>query len=105
MAMVAGSPYKDAKGVSRVVPLQAAPGWLAHNIRVLGRQFRAGRQEDAHEFLRRLLEHCGHSALVGAGVREGDPSLCDETTPVHAIFGGYFRNQCVWGASCVRRCV
>ena len=31
-----------------------SPKGLASNIRALGRQFRVGRQEDAHEFLVRL---------------------------------------------------
>ena len=37
-------------------------------------------------------------------MREGEPSRCDEATPGHAIFGGYFQNQCVRrGTVCVAR--
>lgn len=50
-------------------------------------------QEDSHELLRRLLEHACRSALRVAGVREGAPGRLDETTALHRIFGGYFRNQ------------
>ena len=101
MAMAAGSSYRDAKGVSCVVPPLASPTWLAGNIRVLDRQFRVGRQEDAHEFLRRLLEHCGRSSG-----RQRRAAPVGES--VGSIYGGSFRNQCVWGgavcaALCVRR--
>ena len=104
MTVAAGSSLQGRQGrfSRRAVPGHA--GWLTDNIRELGRQFRAGRQEDTHEFPRRLLEHCGRSALAGAGVREGEPSHWDETTPAHAIFDGYFQNQCVRrGTVCVAR--
>jgi len=88
-----GTPCTNANGVAGTTPEYAAPTWLADNIHVLGGEFRVRKMQDAHEFLRRLLEHCGRAALVGTDVREGDPGRLDETTPVHAIFGGYFRNQ------------
>jgi ubiquitin carboxyl-terminal hydrolase 36/42 len=59
----------------------------------LGRQFRAGRQEDSHEFIRCLLERMCRSSLRAAGVPEGAPGRLDETTVLHQLFGGYFRNQ------------
>jgi len=55
-------------------------------------------QEDAHEFLRCLLERMARASLRCAGVKEGSPDRRDETTLLHKVFGGYFRNQ-------VRACV
>lgn len=71
----------------------AAPKILARNIRAIGRQFRLGRQEDAHEFLRCFIDHMTKSALETARVKEGDPGKRDVTTSFNSIFGGYFRNQ------------
>lgn len=33
------------------------------------------------------------SSLHCAGVKEGDPTRLHETTPIHNVFGGWFRNQ------------
>lgn len=71
----------------------ATPKILARNIRAIGRQFRLGRQEDAHEFLRCFIDHMTKSALETAMVKEGDPAKRDVTTSFNSIFGGYFRNQ------------
>ena len=77
--------------------------WLRDNIQMLGEQFRVGKQEDAHEFLVRLLDACVLSCLEGAGVQEGDPTRRDETTPLHVIFGGYLSERCVRSAGgCMR---
>jgi ubiquitin carboxyl-terminal hydrolase 36/42 len=50
-------------------------------------------QEDSHEFLRCMLERLGHVSAKAAGVPERCRDRRDETTPFHALFGGYFRNQ------------
>jgi hypothetical protein len=70
-----------------------APKFMAGHLRLLNRRFRLGRQEDSHEFLRCLLERMHQSCLRSAGVKEGAPGRADETDDVHALFGGYFRNQ------------
>ena len=70
-----------------------APNSIAKSISALGRQFRVGRQEDSHEFIRCLLERMCRASLRAAGVKEGAPNRLDETTVLHQIFGGYFRNQ------------
>jgi len=69
------------------------PRALAINIRALGRQFRPGRQEDSHEFLRCLLYRMVLSSLKAHGVKEGSKDRRDETTALHSVFGGYLRNQ------------
>ena len=69
------------------------PSVLSSSIRALGRQFRVGRQEDSHEFLRCLLERMHARSLRNAGVSEGAPDRQAETTDIHRLCGGYFRNQ------------
>lgn len=70
-----------------------APNSIVRNISALGRQFRVGRQEDSHEFIRCLLERMCRASLRVASVKEGAPGRLDETTALHQVFGGYFCNQ------------
>jgi ubiquitin C-terminal hydrolase len=74
-------------------PSALNPTLLSNSIRALGRQFRVGRQEDAHEFLRCLLERMHARSLRSAGVSESAPDRRAETTDIHRLCGGYFRNQ------------
>ncbi|CAM9747868.1 unnamed protein product, partial [Phaeothamnion confervicola] len=70
------------------------PKNVVKNIHVLGKQFRKiGRQEDAHEFLRHLVDHMAESCLRRAGVKGGAPHRLGETTAIHRVFGGYLRSQ------------
>ena len=41
------------------------PSEITQNLRVVSKLFRPGRQEDAHEFLRRLLESCSPHKIPG----------------------------------------
>lgn len=50
-------------------------------------------QEDAHEFLRQLLDALHRCHLRVAGVKENAPNHLAHTTAVHQIFGGYYRSQ------------
>lgn len=50
-------------------------------------------QEDAHEFLRHLVDKMASSFLTRRGVKAFDPNRLAETTPIHRIFGGYLRSQ------------
>jgi hypothetical protein len=70
------------------------PRFLFENMTdVLGEEFICGEMADAHAFLCRLLESCCLASLLGTDVEVGDPARRDETTPVHAVFGGYFCNR------------
>lgn len=69
------------------------PRRITGRLRVIGKQFRLGRQEDSHEFLRCLLEGIHKCQLRHAGVEESAKRRRAETTPVHALFGGYLRSQ------------
>lgn len=56
-------------------------------------------QEDAHEFLRHLLDRMVESCLSLKNVKAGAPNRLAETTSINRIFGGYLRSQ-VGGAAC-----
>lgn len=58
----------------------------------IGRMFVNGRQEDAHEFLKLLLDHMERSYLLYRRANKLD-HLSKQTTPLNQIFGGYFRQQ------------
>ncbi|XP_071443535.1 ubiquitin carboxyl-terminal hydrolase 36-like [Hetaerina americana] len=53
-----------------------------------------GHQEDAHEFLRFLIEGMERCYLLRFKGKKLD-NLVKETTPLHRIFGGYLRNEVV----------
>jgi hypothetical protein len=86
-----GVQMQDRDAARRQQPL--VPRALAANIKLLGRHFRVGHQEDSHDFLRCLLERMARAALRAAGVKEGSRDRRDETTAVHRAFGGYLLNQ------------
>lgn len=68
-----------------------SPNGVVANIKLIGKQFRLGRQEDAHEFLRYLIEAMQKVCLAGL-----DPKMDNrvkETSLVHAIFGGYLQSK------------
>lgn len=56
-------------------------------------------QEDAHEFLREVLDSMSSTCLRLRGVKTSAPGRLAETTLMHRIFGGYLRSQ-VLGWSC-----
>ena len=87
-----------------------SPSGIVHRLPVIGRRLRLGRQEDAHEFLRLLLDSFQKAELRILGVKESGPRAVVESTFVHQMFGGYFRNQLKWVpssvcAQCVCLCV
>lgn len=62
------------------------------NIRRVGKQFRPMRQEDAHEFLRLLLD-CMHEELLKLNSVKLSDGKIAETTFISRIFGGYLCNR------------
>ncbi|XP_077866857.1 ubiquitin carboxyl-terminal hydrolase 36-like, partial [Saccoglossus kowalevskii] len=66
------------------------PMVIIQKIKNIGKQFRYGHQEDAHEFLRCVTEAMQKSCLVGYEKLEKHSK---ETTLVHQIFGGYYRSR------------
>eukprot|EP00752_Nemacystus_decipiens_P017873 g16023.t1 len=70
-----------------------SPRVLVKNLRMIGKQFRQGRQEDAHEFLRHLLDKMVDCCLKRTGVKSSAPNRLAETTAIGRIFGGYLRSR------------
>ena len=65
---------------------------MVSSIRRVGRQFKNGRQEDAHEYLRQLLD-CMHEEILKANGRKLSDGKIAETTLICRVFGGYLCNE------------
>lgn len=64
-------------------------------LKLIAKHFQFGRQEDAHEFLRYVIDHLWKSCLIQTnGVAKLD-SASKETTVINKIFGGYHRSQVI----------
>jgi ubiquitin C-terminal hydrolase len=80
---------------SAVVPSMFVDG---KNLRQISRSFRQYRQEDAHEFLRGLLDSATRSSLMGCGAplpSTGDPPLShiqEMRSVVHSACGGVLQS-------------
>ena len=61
-------------------------------VSVIAKHFVHGRQEDAHEFLRHVVDAMQRSCLVGYQKLD---RYSKETTVVNQIFGGFLRSQVV----------
>merc|ERR1719295_1650709 len=71
-----------------------APTEVFRNLRLLSKKLRPGRQEDAQEFLRFLMEGLQNNTLKEyAKTPEMKNMRVQETTVVHKIWGGYLRSQ------------
>ncbi|GAV05714.1 hypothetical protein RvY_15804 [Ramazzottius varieornatus] len=68
------------------------PGRLTANIKTFAKTLTIGRQEDAHEFLRFVIEAIRKSALHGYDVKKLD-MYSQETTVASRIFGGFYRSR------------
>ena len=69
-----------------------SPRSMVQNIRRVGRQFRNMRQEDAHEYLRQLLDCMHEEVLVSKNVKTSDGKIA-ETTLISRVFGGYLLSE------------
>jgi ubiquitin carboxyl-terminal hydrolase 36/42 len=69
-----------------------SPRSMVQNIRYVGKQFRPMRQEDAHEYLRKLIDCMHEEILKSYGVKTQDGKIA-ETTFIFRIFGGLLRNE------------
>lgn len=69
-----------------------SPRIMVQNIRRVGKQFRPNRQEDAHEYLRQLLD-CMHEEILKANQIKTSDGKIAETTLISRVFGGYLRNE------------
>ncbi|XP_057311680.1 uncharacterized protein LOC130649421 [Hydractinia symbiolongicarpus] len=65
------------------------PSSIIGKLSCIGKTFRVGRQEDAHEFLRYVVEGIQKSDYAGKQLDKASK----ETTVANAIFGGYCRSQ------------
>lgn len=65
---------------------------IVQRLSFIHRSFQHGRQEDAHEFLRFLIDHMWKACLKNLGLPKAD-SKAKETTIINHIFGGYHRSQ------------
>ncbi|KAK3824548.1 MAG: hypothetical protein J3Q66DRAFT_278155 [Benniella sp.] len=68
-----------------------SPGAIVSKLRLIGKQFKLGRQEDSHEFTRHLIDALQKSCLAGFDSKLDN--RIKETTAIHQIFGGYFQSQ------------
>ena len=69
------------------------PTTIVNNLKKIGPRLKVGRQEDAHEFTRLLIEGM-HLADLGACRFTASPySRPAQTGVLHSIFGGHLRSQ------------
>ncbi|XP_047143554.1 uncharacterized protein LOC100204626 isoform X2 [Hydra vulgaris] len=66
------------------------PMSIIQKLQFIGKSFRFGRQEDAHEFLRYVVEGIQKSDYVG---KPNLDKFSKETSVANAIFGGLYRSQ------------
>jgi len=69
-----------------------SPRAMAYNVRRVGKQFKHGRQEDAHEYLRQLLDTMHEEVLKANRVKLSDGKV-SETTFIGRVFGGDLCNE------------
>ncbi|XP_066595490.1 ubiquitin carboxyl-terminal hydrolase 36 isoform X2 [Prorops nasuta] len=68
------------------------PFYVYNKLKLICRTMVPGQQEDAHEFLRYLLEGMERAYLVRHKASKLE-SYSKETTPINQIFGGYIRTE------------
>ncbi|GMH00244.1 hypothetical protein Nepgr_002083 [Nepenthes gracilis] len=78
---------KSKEGGSPLSPIR-----ILSQIQKMGSDLASGREEDAHEFLRYVIDSMQSICLQEAGVSKSSP-LEEETTLMGLTFGGYFRSK------------
>lgn len=73
-----------------------SPRGMVASIRRVGRQFKPLRQEDAHEYLRQLLDCMHEEVLKARGIKTSDGKIA-ETSMISRVFGGYLCNTLTCG--------
>jgi ubiquitin carboxyl-terminal hydrolase 36/42 len=73
-------------------PRNISPRGMVQSIKRVGKQFRPMRQEDAHEYLRQLLDCMHEEVLKAHGIKLSDGKIA-ETTVISRVFGGYLCNE------------
>lgn len=92
---------KHVKNVKSSNGTSIKPVSIVHRLKYINKSFQFGRQEDAHEFLRYLIDHMWKACLmnhdIGTKSNSSQLSKLDpkikETTMINHIFGGYHRSQ------------
>lgn len=69
------------------------PVSIVQRLKYINKTFQFGRQEDAHEFLRYLIDHMWKACLMNLNISPKIDPRIKETTIINHIFGGYHRSQ------------
>lgn len=69
------------------------PSKVYEKLKFICKHLVHGRQEDAHEFLRYLIESFQRCYLISKKVPKNIDNYSKETTPFNQIFGGYLRQE------------
>lgn len=68
------------------------PHLITNKLKLICRHMSHGSQEDAHEFMRHLLENMEKAYVARFKAQKLD-AYSKETTPINQIFGGYIRTE------------
>lgn len=92
--------YCALRALARVVhssrpPRVLSPSVIACNLRTVASTFRHGRQEDAHEFVRALLDAIVRADVGGCAATATVPWERERLTDIHRIFGGVLQSSVI----------